>query len=765
MATLRHWANTPILHRFCGSSDSVGAGIGSSTASPSTLPLSLAALLVASCLFLIATAPLSGQTARRSAKKSSPQENDPERQLAQLARALRDEESAVAYARLGGFASRHKADELGSRAALALGYYDFSKGHQPDAQRWLKRSLEGAPHNWPLREYALYWRAEVDEALGKDAETLTEWEAFRREFPASVLTEQALQSLAEAALTLGKPDLATAELSAYEKLDSKPSLLLLRAEAREQAGQSQSAARDYLAVFYGFPLSDEAKAAGTKVPALKRTLGEQFPGVPTERQTGRAAALYDARRWRDARSEYEDLLPKVSGLESQRAELRIAQCSVQLGAASSLLASLAVTDPELDAERLYSLSQALRSEKREAEMLAVIEQLAGHYPQSRWADEGLFATGNYFWVDLGRAKATPFYQRVWQQFPTGKNAQAAQWRLAWVAYLERRPEAAALLEEHVRKFPGSSYTADALYWLGRTAEREGNVAHAHSFYQKAQERFAQTYFGRRAEERLRALGAGPANAPDFLALIPSPLPLPRLDDPIPPSAEGRWARAKALRTIAFDASAELELRAAYAATAVPRLLWEAAKAALEARHYSVGITLARQVYPQLEARRIEEVPLAVWRTAYPLPFEQSVKGAAARHRLDPMLVAGVIRQESAFQADAVSRAGAEGLMQVLPKTGRKLARRLKLGYAHARLFDPEYNLRLGTLYLADLLEMLGGAEVALAAFNAGKERVAVWQAERHFEDPAEFVESIPITETRDYVQIVMRNAELYRILY
>jgi soluble lytic murein transglycosylase len=354
---------------------------------------------------------------------------------------------------------------------------------------------------------------------------------------------------------------------------------------------------------------------------------------------------------------------------------------------------------------------------------------------------------------------------VWQQFPTGKNAQAAHWRLAWVGYLERRPEAAALLEEHLRRFPTSSYAVDALYWLGRAAERNGNVAHAHSFYQKAQERFAQTYFGRRAAGRLRALGATPVNAAGFMAQIPSAPPLPRLDDPIPPSAEGRWARAKALRTIAFDASAELELRAAYAATAVPRLLWEAAKAALDARRYPVGISLVRQVYPQLEARRIEDVPLAVWRTAYPLPFEQSLRDAAARHRLDPMLVAGVIRQESAFQTDAISRAGAVGLMQVLPKTGRKLAGRLKLRYAQARLFDPEYNLRLGTLYLADLLDTLGSAEAALAAFNAGEERVGAWQAERSFEDPAEFVESIPITETRDYVQIVMRNAELYRLLY
>jgi soluble lytic murein transglycosylase len=174
---------------------------------------------------------------------------------------------------------------------------------------------------------------------------------------------------------------------------------------------------------------------------------------------------------------------------------------------------------------------------------------------------------------------------------------------------------------------------------------------------------------------------------------------------------------------------------------------------------------ARFVYPESEARKIEEVPLAVWRTVFPLPFEASVKQAAAHNHLDPMLVAGVIRQESAFQADAVSRAGAVGLMQLLPKTARKLARRQRLRYAHAKLFNPEYNLKLGTLYLAELVKTFGSLEAALAAFNAGEERVAAWKAEHSFEEQAEFVESIPFTETREYVQIVMRNAETYRLVY
>jgi soluble lytic murein transglycosylase len=130
-----------------------------------------------------------------------------------------------------------------------------------------------------------------------------------------------------------------------------------------------------------------------------------------------------------------------------------------------------------------------------------------------------------------------------------------------------------------------------------------------------------------------------------------------------------------------------------------------------------------------------------------------------------MLVAGQVRQESAFDAQAVSRAGAVGLLQLEPKTAHKLARSLHIGYSRVRLRDPEYNLRLGTLYLAGLIAAYGTPEAALAAYDAGEDRVTMWTAGQTYQETGEFVESIPFTETREYVQVVLRNAELYRKIY
>jgi soluble lytic murein transglycosylase len=130
-----------------------------------------------------------------------------------------------------------------------------------------------------------------------------------------------------------------------------------------------------------------------------------------------------------------------------------------------------------------------------------------------------------------------------------------------------------------------------------------------------------------------------------------------------------------------------------------------------------------------------------------------------------MFAAGLIRQESTFQADAVSHADAIGLMQLLPKTGKLLAKQLKVRYTKTQLFNPDYNIQLGMRYIANLVQLTGAPEFAAAAYNAGEDRIALWKSERTYEEIPEVVESIPFSETRDYVQIVLRNAELYRMIY
>ena len=687
------------------------------------------------------------------------------RQLEKLCDQLKQKNSSAAYAALSAIASRDIANPknsvLATRAALALGFYDYSRARYAEAEKWLERAKKDPL----LADYALYWAAETDLAQHQDAAALAELKQVRQNYPDSVITEQVLQSMGTAAIALDQPAEAVSALDAYPMTAQRPGLLLLRGEAHEKAGQVLDAATDYQTLYTRFALSEQAREAATRMEFLRSGAAGQVPPMPLDQRLNHADIVFNAKSWGVARSEYAALLPQLSGADTERAELRILECGVALGASPSQVIALKLTDPDVDAERSYTLADYYRSHQLETDMAAAVENAASRAPSSRWAAAALFLAGNYYWVRLDRDRAAGYYKRLAEQLPSSPDAANAQWRVAWTAVLKRAPEGAELLQEHLRRFPGSAYTPDALYWLGRLAEEAGVSGLARSYYDKLIERYPQNYFENLALARVRALDPGPKQTPDVLASIPPLPPSQKMGETIPPAAERRKARADALRSIAFDASAELELRAAYAATGEPRLLLEAAQAAVDAGHCGAAIVAVRQIFPQLEAHPLLEIPRPVWLAAYALPFQSSIRKWSVNAAIDPMLVAGLIRQESAFEPAAHSPANAFGLMQLLPTTARRLAKQAKIGYAHARLVDPDYNVRLGTLYVAGLQKQFGNVESALAAYNAGEDRVVSWTAGQNYREPAEFVESIPFTETRQYVQIVTRNADIYRRLY
>jgi soluble lytic murein transglycosylase len=157
----------------------------------------------------------------------------------------------------------------------------------------------------------------------------------------------------------------------------------------------------------------------------------------------------------------------------------------------------------------------------------------------------------------------------------------------------------------------------------------------------------------------------------------------------------------------------------------------------------------------------------VLRIIYPFPFRNIIIAESVERGVDPFLAAGLIRQESMFNVAAVSGAGAVGLMQVMPATGRSLGRELGLAdFDDDMLKHAELNAHLGTRYLAEQLEAFDGRlPVVLAAYNAGPHRINRWSQFPEFVDDEQFAERIPFAETRDYVKIVQNNASIYRELY
>lgn len=155
------------------------------------------------------------------------------------------------------------------------------------------------------------------------------------------------------------------------------------------------------------------------------------------------------------------------------------------------------------------------------------------------------------------------------------------------------------------------------------------------------------------------------------------------------------------------------------------------------------------------------------RMTYPFPYRELVTRYSRETGLDPFLVAALIRNESRFRPNAVSAEGATGLMQLIPQTANWAAREMGLGRIDPeRLKDPELNLRLGTWYLAYLLQQFDGrVACALAAYNSGIGNVNQWLSEGIWPGGLENVDRIPFPETRNFVRNVIRDSERYARLY
>ncbi|MCE7958604.1 MAG: lytic transglycosylase domain-containing protein, partial [Acidobacteria bacterium ACB2] len=190
----------------------------------------------------------------------------------------------------------------------------------------------------------------------------------------------------------------------------------------------------------------------------------------------------------------------------------------------------------------------------------------------------------------------------------------------------------------------------------------------------------------------------------------------------------------------------------------------AASVATERGDHRRAVALLKSRHPELGTPDEGAVPLAVRRAFYPVAHLPLFSREAASHGISTPLLLALVRQESVFSPVARSRAGAVGLMQVMPSTGRLVARR-KGQKGRPDLADPEKNVELGTAFFAGLLSRYDGDVVsALAAYNAGPGRVDRWRRARPGTPEDEFLESIPIAETRDYVRRVLFYREAYRVL-
>ena len=615
----------------------------------------------------------------------------------------------------------------------------------------------------PLAGYAAYLTGLAELGLERYESARKTLAALRSSQPPGFLSEAVRLELAEASAALG--DHASAAALYDEVLAGTPAarddVLLRLARSASRAGDAARALGAYESLYYEWPASEAAASAEDELPASIAAV----PGAGTDRfnrELARGERLFADRKYALAREAFERLAPSASGDSAELVTLRLAETDYLLRRYQRVredLKPLVQAASRRAEARYYDLSTVRRTGSRE-EYLALTRSLVDEFPDSPWAEEALNDLAAFFAVNDEDERADGVYRELASRFPAGRYTARALWKAGWWAYRHQRfAEAAETFTSAAVAFPRSDFRPSWLYWAAQARDRLGDRATADDGFRLVVADYANSYYGRLASAILGARGAG-LRSPDQLTRLVIGAPA---DGSVPPTADLiRWLIALEMYDEALD-----EVQYAERVWGAAPLL-AATRAWLLNRtgEWRQAINLMRRTYPQFLAAGGESLPTEILSVIFPLDHWPLIRQHAGLHNLDPYLVAALIAQESTFDKDAVSAANAIGLMQIMPTTGRRWARRLGIrAYATRKLKVADVNIRIGTAYLEELVKRFGSDFLALAAYNAGESRVVAWLRERPGLPRDEFIDDVPFSETQNYVRRILGTAEDYRRLY
>ncbi len=684
--------------------------------------------------------------------------------LRPMAQQLIQDRSPAGYAGVEAYARAHSKEDPGALAWLAVGYAHVLDHECPKAIDPLNRAK---PLAGDLGDYVAYYLGTCYLQTGHQAEGLAALANFGAAYPDSLLIRDAHLSYASALLADGRASEA-ADLLEKDRLPAKSDIEFTLGRAYAALGQTQKAWEALANVYYNIPTAAEADAAFAE---LKRLPSAPTP-TPAQRKT-RADLLMKAKRYNDAVDEYRELAIHASPEGRPAAELALADALHRSGRnreAKSELTTLPGATPDQNAQRLFILGEVAWSSDENDVFYRTVDELRQTAPTSSWLEQALLSVANLHLVHHEYEQALDAFRELQQRFPRGARASYAHWKAAWLTLrFGRNEEAKKEFDEQIGMYPEGNETSAALYWRARLAEEDNQPAMARAYYQKLSDRFRNYYYAELGRDRLQKLPAS-ADPPGEYPLLDHIPPLEHGEKVTlsePPNDDLHRQKAQLLANGGLIDFAVRELQAASAADGGNWGPAETAQLYVDTGHYDRAIETMKHSVPSYFAVDIPTLPRIYWEALFPRPYWSDLKKFSLSNGLDPYLVASLIRQESEFNPLAVSRKDAVGLMQLLPKTGKVVAHQVSLKHFNsAQLFTPAVNLQLGTRYFRGMVDKFGGSfQHALAAYNAGSDRVEEWMGQGPYRDSPEFVESIPFTETREYVQAILRNAAVYKQLY
>jgi soluble lytic murein transglycosylase len=686
-------------------------------------------------------------------------------ELAILVRAWRDSPTPAKRLAVEKFAAAHAKAQDGALAQLALGIVAFEGRDYERAIAALRAAK--APQ---LADYSAYYLAAARVESNDSAAAAKDLAPAHPTGLASPLSGRAWIVEARAMKTTDAAG-AVRLLSQRHAELPQPEGDLILADCYQAANDPAHAVEFYQRIYYQRLTGDAVARSAAALSALKSSMGAAYSAPSAQLALRRADLLMESGDYKQARAEYQAAADQFSGLEREQARVRMGAAELLNGDVSrafSYLKSFEPVESEADAERLYYVEECARRRNDDDDMMAAVKTLGERNPKSPWRLKALVSAANRYLLANRPDRYVPLYSAVYEGFPGDPAAGTSHWKATFQAWMSDQSTAVSLLREHLSDYPTHATAGAALYFLGRNSERENDFGAARACYQKLAATFQNTYYAMQARDRERRTEIAGAPVSEKMRAFLNGLSLPRAQ-PVPaqatPATAARIERSRLLRSAGLGELADFELRFGSRVDGQPAL--EAMELAGAAGATHTAMRLMKSLAPEYLALPLNAAPRRFWELLFPLPYRGDLFQNAQAVGLDPYLMAGLVRQESEFDPQALSRARAYGLTQVRPGTGRQFARQAGISrFSNGLLYQPAANLKIGAAILRSMLDHQNGKiEPTLAAYNAGPGRAAEWLGWYTYREPAEFVEAIPFTETRDYVQAVMRNADVYRRLY
>jgi soluble lytic murein transglycosylase len=665
---------------------------------------------------------------------------------------------------------RFPATVWAKRAGLLSGVLLFERNPASAIQ-----FLRAAQLDFPvLDDYIRLWTGEALLNLGEAKQAADMFESIRQTVPDSTLLTKAAYRAGEAWYQASSCPEATAWFAKAVELSDKepgtPQALLRRSACQLRNNKIPEGRETLTQLWVRFAYSSEAKEAEA---LLASNLGGEPWVVQSSERLARAQAYLGQSYHAEAIEELRKFLmadPQSPRRAEAKLKLGIAQVRMKLydqaretfrglvkeGGPESYEGSVWLARVYLrqgQGDKLLDLARTLSTSSLSAEQKSQITLFAGMWLE----DQGRFDD------------AIVQYRQVAKVGEPASQRAEARWRVGWVYYRTARyseagDELRQLADQH-----DSDFEPQALYWVGRAAELS-RQPQARDVYGQLCRRYVHTYYCQLARERIDlTLSEIPASEP-ISSTAPMNSGTPANNETtrsVSAKAEigqqSSYRRAIELRTLGLDLDAARELTGLtdrYSRD--PDALMALATMLNEVGAYHHALRLARARFRDKLERTGGVLDPSLWKVAYPTGLLPTIKGQGV-NGVDPYLVTAIIREESQYDWQAVSRVGAIGLMQMMPGTANKVAQRLGLpAVGRDELFDQETNIQIGVRYVEQLLEQFSGnIALTIASYNAGPIVVESWIALHPGRSQDEFIELIPYQETRQYVKRVLRSYREY----